>query len=393
MTSDSYALDVAAVGRIEAVPRILDVVCRVTGMGFAAVARVTETRWVCCGVKDDIAFGLKPGSELELCTTICNEIRQTGEGVVIDHVAADDKFCGHPVPAQYGFQSYISMPIIRADGSFFGTLCAIDPRPAKLNQPQVIEMFRLFAELIASNLDAQERMTQSEGELFTERENSHLREQFIAVLGHDLRNPLASLDSGLQLLRRTPLNDKANKIVTLMGASVRRMLGLVNDVLDLAKGKMAGGLAVNRDDSRPLAPALQHVIEETKAAYPDRNIEADFSSAGAVYVDHARIAQLFSNLMGNAIAHGEQAGWIRARGEIDGKDFVLTVANSGAPIPEEIRLRLFEPFFRGGDDTAAGLGLGLYIVSEITRAHGGTIDVTSDAAETKFVVRMPAARS
>ena len=121
MATDLSA-DIAAVQGIAAVPRILEVVCRSTGMGFAAVARVTEQRWICCAVRDEIAFGLTPGGELQVETTICHEIRQSGEAVVIDSVADDLAYCGHHTPAQYGFQSYISMPIILADGSFFGTL-------------------------------------------------------------------------------------------------------------------------------------------------------------------------------------------------------------------------------------------------------------------------------
>ena len=92
------------------------------------------------------------------------------------------------------------MPIILADGSFFGTLCAIDPRPARLNTPQTVGMFKLFAELIATHLDAAHRVATSEARLLGERETSELREQFIAVLGHDLRNPLASIAAGTQLL-------------------------------------------------------------------------------------------------------------------------------------------------------------------------------------------------
>jgi len=127
----SFADDLAAVAKIDAVPAILEVVCRTTGLGFAAVARVTEDRWIACAVRDEIAFGLQPGGELEVKTTICDEIRGSGRPVVIDHVAADEIFCGHPTPRTYGFQSYISVPIIRPDGRFFGTLCAIGPgRPA-----------------------------------------------------------------------------------------------------------------------------------------------------------------------------------------------------------------------------------------------------------------------
>src|ERR1700734_3878203 len=183
-----FQTDIESVRRIKAVPTILDVVCRTTGMRFAAVARVTEDRWVACSVLDEIDFGLKPGGELQVETTICHQIRQCREAVVINHVAEDEVWRQHPTPAMYGFQSYISMPIILADGTFFGTLCAIDPRPARVNTPEIIGMFRLFAELIAIHLDATDRVAASEARLLSERETSELREQFIAVLGHDLRN-------------------------------------------------------------------------------------------------------------------------------------------------------------------------------------------------------------
>ena len=152
-----FQADIDLIGSIAAVPTILDVVCRTTGMGFAAVARVTETRWVACRVHDDIAFGLKPGGELRVESTICHEIREKRTPVVINHVAEDKEYCGHPTPAEYGFQSYISMPILLPDGTFFGTLCAIDPKPAKLDAPEVVATFRMFADLIAFHIDAHQR--------------------------------------------------------------------------------------------------------------------------------------------------------------------------------------------------------------------------------------------
>jgi PAS domain S-box-containing protein len=159
-----FEADILAVGKIEAVPTILEVACRTTGLGFAAVARVTEDRWIACQVRDGIAFGLPPGGELEVATTICREIRRDGAAVVIDHVAEDRAYCGHPTPALYGFQSYISMPIVLPNGTFWGTLCAIDPRPARLNTPEVIGMFKAFADLIAFHLDAQQRVSASSAE-------------------------------------------------------------------------------------------------------------------------------------------------------------------------------------------------------------------------------------
>ncbi len=91
-------------------------------MGFAAIARVTPERWVACAVKDEINFSLKVGGELKVDTTICHEKRQSGAEVITDHVAEDQYYHNHHTPLMYGFQSYISIPVKRKDGSFFGTL-------------------------------------------------------------------------------------------------------------------------------------------------------------------------------------------------------------------------------------------------------------------------------
>ncbi len=146
--------DTARLGDDDAIRAILAEVCAVTGMGFAAVARVTEERWVACQLLDRIEFGLKPGDELEIKTTICNDIRASGRAVVIDHVAADSEWRTHPTPMMYGFQSYASFPIELADGSFFGTLCAIDPSPREISGASVVSAMTRYAARVAAILSA-----------------------------------------------------------------------------------------------------------------------------------------------------------------------------------------------------------------------------------------------
>lgn len=385
-----FTAEIASVQRIEAVPRILEVVCRTTGMGFAAVARVTEDRWICCAVRDEIAFGLTPGGELKIETTICHEIRQSQEPVVIGNVSTHKLYSNHHTPLMYGFQSYISMPILLADGSMFGTLCAIDPRPARIDTPEMVGMFRLFAELIAFQLDALERLALSEASLQGERQNSILREQFIAVLGHDLRNPLASIDAGARMLMKTPLNDKASGIVGLIRSSIGRMSGLIDDVLDLARGQLGSGLSVQRNADQPLAPVLDQVVAELQSSSPDRVIVTHFELDQPVSCDRPRIAQLLSNLLGNALTYGASDQPIRVEAATAGGIFELSVANAGEPIPPQALERLFQPFTRGAvRPNQQGLGLGLYIASEIARAHGGTLTVESSPDETRFTLIMP----
>lgn len=387
---NDFAEDLDAIARLDVVPKILEVVCRTTGMGFAAVARVTEDRWVACAVRDEIAFGLKPGGELQVATTICDEIRAGGHHVVIDHVAEDETFCRHPTPQLYGFQSYISVPIVRPDGSFFGTLCSIDPKPARLNTPEIVGMFKLFAELIAFHLDSQERLRLSETALLDERETAQLREQFIAVLGHDLRNPLNAVRGGAELLQLMPLEEKAAPVVSLIQRSAARMAGLIDNVLDFARGRLGGGLPMNRVAEPGLATVLEQVIAEVRTAWPGRVVQSEIALARPVHCDGARVAQMFSNLLANALTHGDPAGTVRVGARSDEASFELWVANGGAPIPPGTIERLFRPFYRAAERPGRqGLGLGLYISSEIARAHDGVLEVESSDAETRFTFRMP----
>lgn len=362
-------------------------------MGFSAVARVTTDQWITCAVLDKIRFGLIPGSELKLKTTICNEIRQHHEPVVIDHVEKDEHFANHHTPLMYGFQSYISVPIILKNGDFFGTLCAIDPRPAKLNNASVVGMFKMFADLIAFHLDALEQIARSEETLQRERETAELREQFIAILGHDLRNPLNAVSSSAQLLARLNHEERTQRLVNIIKDSSFRMNGLIENMLDFASGRLGGGISITRTPDEDLEHVLIQVIEEMQAISPTRKIKMNFDMVHPVSADGKRIAQLFSNLLGNALTYSPNDAIIEVTALSDKDGFKLCVANPGKAIPPAAMKRLFQPFSRGEvEPNQKGLGLGLYIASEIAKAHGGALTVSSDVEKTCFTLTIPAVR-
>ncbi|AWM01359.1 GAF domain-containing sensor histidine kinase [Bradyrhizobium amphicarpaeae] len=380
--------DVARVSGISAVPTILEVINLTTGMGFTAVARVTEDRWITCASRDQLSFGLKPGDELKVETTICHEIRQRNEAVIIDHVSEDAAYASHHTPALYGFQSYISVPIILADGSFFGTLCAIDPKPRKLRTPEIIGMFKLFAELIAAHLDAAGRMEISETRLLMEQQKAELREQFIAVMGHDLRNPLASIQGGLRLLNKK-VDAEGQGWIKMLQGSVNRMAGLIDNVMDLARTRLGAGMQLRLREAE-LEPIINQVVSEFANVYPAWNILSDVNVPGTVKVDVGRLEQLLSNILGNATSYGDPAQPIRVAARTTEEGYEISVTNRGSPIPEEALPRLFTAFQRGDVlPNEKGLGLGLYISQEIARAHGGIITAESSPSETTFRVSFP----
>ena len=386
---NDFAQDIADVASIEAIPTILDIVCRTTGMRFAAVARVTADRWIACSVRDEIDFGVVPGGELDVETTLCNEIRQSGEAIIIDSVADDGCYHDHRTPKIYGLQSYIAVPIRLRDGSIFGTLCAIDPEPHRLRTDETQEMFTMFANVIGFQLSAVRRANLAEASLMDEQATSALREQFIAVLGHDLRNPLASIGGGVRLLRREPQTEKAATLLGMLEGSVVRMSTLIDNVLDFARGRLGGGLILSPEPIL-LQPVLQQVIDEMRVSVPDREIISEFDVEEPVACDPSRMGQLVSNLVGNALVHGAAETPIRFTAIADGVTLTIMVANNGDEIAPEAMKHLFQPFFRGEvRPSQQGLGLGLHIAAEIAKAHGGNIAVDSSPEETRFTFTMP----
>lgn len=254
---------------------------------------------------------------------------------------------------------------------------------------QATERRRYERELVEAQRQAEETRRTLAALNKTLTETGLLRDEFMAVLGHDLRNPLAAIGGGLRILSKQELPGRGPQVVELIQQSVTRMNGLIDDVLDLARGRLGGGLSVSREVTADLSQTLQHVVAELVSA-TGRDIRAEITLRRPVSVDRPRLAQMASNLLGNAIAHGAPEGPIVLRAHIDGEVLTISVSNQGEPIPTATMERLFQPFFRGGDATGRqqGLGLGLHIASEIAKAHGGELVVTSDDSETRFSFRM-----
>jgi signal transduction histidine kinase len=250
-------------------------------------------------------------------------------------------------------------------------------------------MFRLFAQMIASHIETARKAEASHTALLDEREASALREQFIAVLGHDLRNPLAGIQGGVHILAKEQLSERGSMVLGLLADTVTRMEGIVDNVMDFARGRLGDGIILKRS-RRPVQNILDQVVAELASGHPNREIVSSFDAMVEIHADHGRLGQLFSNLLANALAHGAPDRPVRAEARVVDGYLELRTVNGGEPILPSAMARLFTPFARGeGRPDQQGLGLGLYIASQIAKAHGGTLAATSTPEETVFTFRMP----
>lgn len=377
---ESFAGDIEKVQRISIVPSLLEVICRTTGMGFSAIARVTKDRWVACGVRDEINFGLVPGGELEVGTTICDEIRDSGKSVVIDHVAEDALYCNHHTPRMYGIQSYISVPIMLKNGEFFGTLCAIDPRPAKLIEPKIVNMFQLYAELLAFHLQSQETLQEMSKQLDDSIEEN---KQYQFISHHNLQEPLRKLRLFSDILLEavnTNNGEKAKEYAVRINNNAQRISMMIRDL------SAYSGLNDNKMlyETVDLNKVVSDVCIQLSAQQVVKAGKLPVLS-GIV----AQMEQLFYQLIHNSIrfAAPDRALQIDISGEeVEmGKRYAaIRIQDNGKGINASELEKVFHLF------SHAPSGVGLAYCRKIVRNHGGEIRAASiPGAGTTFTLLIP----
>ena len=318
-----------------------------------------------------------------------------------------------PLLRMQGFFNEVALDFVKKDGAPFSVLVNAAERTDAENKLLFIritvfnatdrrkyerELLKARDEMQALAEDLEGKVAQAVSEqlrsstvLTSLHSEAQLREQFVAVLGHDLRNPLAAISAGIQLVQRARLDEKSEAVLLMMQKSVGRMASLIDNILDFARGRLGAGLTLNLS-SQSLEPTLRQVVDELQSTYPETIIRRQLELTKTVRADPVRIGQLLSNLLGNALTYGAtgQPVSVSAR---TGDQFELEVCNAGTPIPQEAMERLFLPFSRGGArPSQQGLGLGLFIASEIAKAHGGRIDVNSTSELTCFKLTMPLER-
>ena len=221
----------------------------------------------------------------------------------------------------------------------------------------------------------------------------HSRKMFLGILGHDLRSPLhaVSMVAGL-LEEHDELTGLAKKMASQIGISVRAMEKMITDLLDFTGASLGAKMTITRHPM-DIGSLCREVIEEIRMIHPQRTFHLETHGEGQGQWDGARLRQLISNLLNNAVQHGSATAPITLFMDGSGDEVVMGVRNHGKPIPQEAMTLIFDPLRRNTSDERGrplgSLGLGLYIAREIATAHEGVIQVRSSEEETVFSVRLP----
>ncbi len=307
----------------------------------------------------------------------------------------------HEFNARFGTRGLICAPF-SVSGKVLGTVTIV--RTAAPNERAAVftDEDRILVEELAARvalavdgaqLFAREQKVRAEAVRAQEelRQTAEFRERLIGIVSHDLRNPLNAIKLSASILSRVEdLPEKLAKTVLRVGSAVERMRRLIDDLLDFTRGRLGGGIAVEPHPT-DLKTMAERVCEELETAHPAHHVDVRARGRLEGDYDEARLAQVVSNLVGNAMEHSAPEHPITVSlSEQDGAA-VLEVTNTGDPIPPDLLPHVFDPFRRGDERrTSGGLGLGLFIASEIVKAHGGTIGVASTSeAGTTFRVTLP----
>jgi signal transduction histidine kinase len=306
-----------------------------------------------------------------------------------------------------GLRACWSVPVIASNGEVLGTF-AFYYRGARAPGPEDLNTLDAAATLARLVLERQREERARVRELNDLREAVRYRELFASILAHDLRNPLNTLLMGTQVLMESA-DAHGQQVLTRMQDSGARMARMIEQVLDLTRSRQGEGIALIRG-AVCLGDLAASIVSELALAYPDAHLELQVEGDTLGEWDRDRLAQVLSNLIGNAIEHGARADGARADGartnpepfhevvvRVDGRDpaQVLLQTHNLGTIPAEALPSLFDPFkpARAGAKRTRGLGLGLFITRLIVTAHGGAISAASDAGGTRFQVRLPRAAS
>lgn len=417
--------DIQHIQQINIIPTVLESLSTTLGLGWTAVSRVTDNQWIACSVKDELGFGLGPGDQIPFEDTFCKSVRNSGNLVVMDDAPNDETYCEHPIPKKFGFRAYLSFPITLPDGTFFGTLCGLDPESKKMNTPSVRKMFKLYSDLIGYHVYHQRELAAqlNSGEVTVPEElPQHLAAQmnfissleknvvetvqdlvaqniliermrddlqrYTSISSHQLQEPLRKIQviSSLILDREADtLDPKSRKYFKRITKSATRMRDLIDALISYTQTAFQHGHFKSSSLEELLLKAsgsLTHEIESTNATI-ELNGEVNLN------VNEAQFQMLLEQVIGNSIkfAHPDRDPKIIIEGRQISHDFSsesvqalnrgycqVSITDNGQGFEPKSADEMFGLFRTiPGPGSKHGSGAGLAIAKKIVENHQGFI--------------------
>ncbi|WP_267407567.1 GAF domain-containing protein [Pseudomonas sp. GM_Psu_2] len=370
---------------LDSVAALLRVVCDISGLGVATVAEVTEQRWIACAVEDRIAFGLQPGAELDLESTLCNHVRSSHDAVIISDVTQNPTYCDHPAPGLYGWKSYLSVPVFRPNGTFFGTLCAFDPQPApRLEQRPVIDTLDGFARLLGELLAREEQRREASPGARGDRDLTPLREQLLVLLEEDLQRPLQALakEASADAAQAQRLQAEAQRLAERSAAAA-----------DFVRVRLGHGLPLKLTLVEGVNERLTNLLATLQARFPDQTLGSELPELpAAVRLDLPRLLQAMGALLEWVASRNPAGGTLLLRGELDERCYRLAVESRTAVVDPGSLSQVFQPALtEATPEQPARLELSLYLAQEVARGHGGSLVARQENGRLRFILTLPTA--
>jgi signal transduction histidine kinase len=298
------------------------------------------------------------------------------------------------IARRLGVGSFVSVPLL-ARGRTLGALSLVRDDPGRCFRPADLPFAEELGARCALALDnarlfreAEEARHLAEESARAKEDAARFGEQLLGMVSHDLRSPLAAIAASTQLALRRAGDDEA------LGRALRRTLSaagrmgrMIDDLLDFTRARLGGGIPLSRREA-DLGKIARYAVEEAQAAHPEHPLVHRLHYQKGLY-DPDRMSQVVQNLIANALEHGAARAPVVVETRPEGERVVLEVSNQGAAIPEEALPAIFEPFRGAAQGKSRHLGLGLFIVREIVRAHGGEVSARSGPEGTTFTVRVP----
>lgn len=425
--------------RLPALPSILRALRGLTNMRFAALVRLTGSDWQACVVDDQAGLGIRAGDVWEVDNTLCHTVREINQPVNWpDLSSAGLSLSTSHMASLLGIRAYFAYPVYRADGSFFGTLCAMDTVPGEPVGASVIDAASAFSQILGPQLggadaasdDAHrttaasiERDVRTVTQTFQStlqtippdsrspsESSSHasppttrspvvptsasldpaVQAKVLSVMSHDLRNPMHSLMAAIEMIQIKPMEPRLQRLMGMVQGSALRLSELARQALDFARLQMLGDVAINIAPACDLAPALEAVVERVRAGYPQRSIVVNAQAGSPMDIDPARFEQLLEIVLTHAVKHCGVDREVQVHASRVDQALVLEVVVPDYILDAALVPHVFDPFYAiEGKAQTAHLGIGLYLARAIALAHQGELTLATDAGQACFVLTLP----